>query len=80
MSVLQGLEPSQKFGVVVVGWWGSKGILEFRSGPNLGLGLEAWTKLYNMIHIIVDVVIIQVGQGYKSQVQGLDQSGTINDF
>ena len=48
MSVLQGLEPSQKFGVVVGGWWWwSKGILEFRFGPNLGLGLEAWTKLNN---------------------------------
>ena len=35
MSVLLGLEPFQKFGVG--GWW-SKGILEFRFGPNLGLG------------------------------------------
>ena len=31
---------------MVVGGW-SKGILEFRFGPNLGLGLEAWTKLNN---------------------------------
>ena len=32
------------------GWW-SKGILEFRFGPNLGLRLEAGTKLniYSMI-------------------------------
>ena len=29
------------------GWW-SKGILEFRFGPNLGLRLEAWTKLNNI--------------------------------
>ena len=27
------------------GW--SKGILEFRFGPNLGLRLEAWAKLNN---------------------------------
>ena len=45
MSVLQGLEPSKKFGVVVGGWWWSKGILEFRFDPNLGLRLEAGTKL-----------------------------------
>ena len=30
----------------VGGWW-SKGILEFCFGPNLGLRLEAWTKLNN---------------------------------
>ena len=29
------------------GWWWSKGILEFRFGPSLGLRLEAWTKLNN---------------------------------
>ena len=49
MSLLLGPEPFQKFGVVggwVGGWWWwSKGILEFRFGPNLGLRLEAWTKL-----------------------------------
>ena len=46
MSILLGLEPSQKFGVGGDGggWW-SKSILEFRCGPNLGLGLEAGTKL-----------------------------------
>ena len=48
MSVLLGLEPSQKFGVGGWWWW-SKGILEFRFGPNLGLGLEAWTKLNNLL-------------------------------
>ena len=39
MSILLGLEPFQKLAVVVGGggWW-SKGILEFRFGPNLGLG------------------------------------------
>ena len=47
MSLLLGPEPFQKFAVVVlVGGW-SKGILEFRFGPNLGLRLEAWTKLNN---------------------------------
>ena len=45
MSLLLGLEPFQKFGVG--GWWWSKGILEFRFGPNFGLRLEAWTKLNN---------------------------------
>ena len=49
MNLLLGIETFQKFAVVVVGgvgggWW-SKGILEFRFGPNLGLRLEAWTKL-----------------------------------
>ena len=44
MSLLLGPEPFQKFGVVG-GWWWSKGILEFRFGPNLGLKLEAGTKL-----------------------------------
>ena len=52
MSLLLGIETFQKFAVVVVGgggggWWWSKGILEFRFGPNLGLRLEAWTKLNN---------------------------------
>ena len=52
MSLLLGPEPFQKFGVggggwVGGGWWWSKGILEFRFGPNLGLRLEAWTKLNN---------------------------------
>ena len=39
MSVLISLEPFQKFAVVGAGggWWRSKGILEFRFGPNLGL-------------------------------------------
>ena len=40
MSILLGLEPSQKLGVGgawVGGGW-SKGILEFRFAPNLGLG------------------------------------------
>ena len=35
MSILLGLEPFQK--LAVGGGW-SKGILEFRFGPNLGLG------------------------------------------
>ena len=50
MSLLLGLEPLQKFAVVGGGgggWWWSKGFLEFRFGPNLGLRLEAWTKLNN---------------------------------
>ena len=34
LSLLLGLEPFQKF-AVGEGWW-SKGILEFRFGPNLG--------------------------------------------
>ena len=42
MSILIGLGPFQKF--AVVGGW-SKGILEFRFGPNLGLRLEAGSKL-----------------------------------
>ena len=46
MSLLLGIETFQKFAVLVVGGW-SKGILEFRFGPNLGLRLEAWTKLNN---------------------------------
>ena len=48
MSLLLGPEPFQKFGVGGgwVGGW-SKGILEFRFGPNLGLRLEAGTKLNN---------------------------------
>ena len=56
MSLQLGPEPFQKFGVgggwwVVVGGGGglSKGILEFRFGPNLGLRLEAWTKLNNSL-------------------------------
>ena len=48
MSLLGGPELFQKFGVgggwVGGGGW-SKGILGFRFGPNLGLRLEAWTKL-----------------------------------
>ena len=56
MSLLLGLEPLQKFAVVVGGggggWWWSKGILEFRFGPNLGLRLEAWTKLNNIFKSI----------------------------
>ena len=42
MSVLLGIKPSEKFDVG--GWW-SKGILEFRFGPNLGLRLETWTSI-----------------------------------
>ena len=40
MSLLLGLELFQKFGVGGGGgwWWWSKGILEFRFGPKLGLG------------------------------------------
>ena len=45
MTVLLGIESFQKF--AVGGWW-SKGILEFRFGPNLGLRLEAGTKLNNI--------------------------------
>ena len=48
MSVLLGLEPSQKFGIG--GWW-SKDNLEFHFGPNLGLELEAWTKLNNTLKV-----------------------------
>ena len=55
MSLLLGPEPFQKFGVGGGGggggWW-SKGILEFRFGPNLGLRLEAWTKLNNIFKSI----------------------------
>ena len=47
MSLLLGIEPFQKFGVGGGGGW-SKGILEFRRGPNLGLRLEAGTKLNNI--------------------------------
>ena len=47
MSLLLGPEPFQKFGVGG-GWWWSKGILEFRFDPNLGLRLEAWTELSTM--------------------------------
>ena len=48
MSLLLGIETFQKFGGGGGGWWWwSKGILEFRFGPNLGLGLEAWIKLNN---------------------------------
>ena len=43
MSLLLGLEPLQKFAVVVVG--GQKAFLEYRFGPNLGFRLHAWTKL-----------------------------------
>ena len=49
MSLLLGLEPSKKLRVVVVvlgGEW-SKGILEFRFNPNLGLQTEAFAKLNN---------------------------------
>ena len=54
MSLLRGPEPFQKFAVVggwwwVGGWW-SKGIFEFRLGPNHPLGLEVWTKLSNFVH------------------------------
>ena len=41
MSLLLGLEPFQKFAVGGGGCWWSKGILEFRFGPKLGLRLEA---------------------------------------
>ena len=40
MSLLLGPEPFQKFGVGGRWWWWSKGILEFRLGPNLGLHLK----------------------------------------
>ena len=43
--VLLGLE-ALTFSVGGWRWW-SKGIFEFRFGPNLGLRLEAWTKLNN---------------------------------
>ena len=42
MSLLQDLKPFQKLGV---DGGGSKGILEFRFVPNLGLRVEAGTKL-----------------------------------
>ena len=45
MSLLQGLKPFQKFGVVVCGG----GILEFRFCLNFGLKLEAGAKLNNQI-------------------------------
>ena len=49
MSLILRLKLFQKFAVGGVGrWWWSKGIIEFRFGPNLGLELEAWTKLNNM--------------------------------
>ena len=54
MSALLGLELSQKFavggwwGVDGLWWWWSKSILEFCFGPNLGLRLEAGTKLNNI--------------------------------
>ena len=47
MSLLLGLEPFQKFVVVVVGGGWSKGVLGFRFGPKFGLRLEAGTKLNN---------------------------------
>ena len=50
MSLPLGLEPTQKFAVVGGGGGGggwSKGILEFRFGRNLGLRLQAGTKLNN---------------------------------
>ena len=54
MSLLQGMERFLKFAVGGGGeWWWvggwSKGILEFRFGPNLGLIPEAWTKLNNIV-------------------------------
>ena len=50
MSLLIGLEPFHKFAVGGGGGGGwSKGILEFHFGPNLGLRLEAGTKLNNII-------------------------------
>ena len=42
MSLLLVIEPFQKF--AVGGGW-SKGILKLRFGPNLGLRLEAGTKI-----------------------------------
>ena len=45
MSLLVCLGPLQKFGVGGGGWWWSKGVLEFTIGQNLGLRLEAGTKL-----------------------------------
>ena len=48
-SFLLGLKPFQK---ICVGewWWGSKGIFEFRFGPNLELRLEVGTKLNNAMN------------------------------
>ena len=53
------------------GWW-SKGILECRFGPNLGLQLEAWTKLSNQNNINIktskqlsfDLIIISLVVNY----------------
>ena len=50
MSLLLDPEPFPKFGVGGGGRW-SKGILEFRFGPSLGLRLEARTKLNNFADI-----------------------------
>ena len=58
MSLLLGIKTFQKFAVVVVGsgWWWSKAILEFLFGPNLGLRLEAGTKLNNLKVLIIDEI------------------------
>ena len=69
MSVLFGLEPFQKFGVgggglVVGGWWWSKDILEFRFGPNLGIKLEAWTKLNKSS--LTQYIVIYVNSQHKN--------------
>ena len=56
MSLLLCLEPFQKFAVGGGGCWWSKVTLKFRFGPNLGLRLEAGTKLNN-INAIEYVVV-----------------------
>ena len=58
MSLLLGLEPFQKFGMGGGGW--SKGILEFCFRPNLGLILEAGTKLSNIVPTINAVCLSQL--------------------
>ena len=76
MSLILGLEPFQKLGVGGgdVGWWWSKGILELRLGPNLGLRPEAWTKLNNNHTILKDwrqeniAIIILIFFTYKVEV------------
>ena len=50
MSLLLGLYIT--LSKVLCGWW-SKGNLEFRFGPNLGLRLEAGTKLNNATKLLM---------------------------
>ena len=67
MSLVLGPEPFQKFGVGGGWWWvggWSKGILEFRFSPNLGLRLGAWTKLNNCrIREALKYYVIILGEG-----------------